>query len=155
MESVFSRGKFMIFKEQWICNQNRFGYHITEEKNMISIKERGLVPLCGLRSESVGDIRKAVYFFLPESYYSIYDWIEYLYHSKNTENLKLLRFNLMRRKLYEQCAYIGDFYLLKPVLSKEIEYMTIMDSNESLLPLDSELSKIKKIEWKPIIDYFS
>lgn len=145
----------MIFKDEWFCNQPIFGYHITEEKNMLSIKEQGLKPLCGPRSESVGDIRKAIYFFRPESSYSLYDWIEFLYHSKDMEHLKLLRFSLMRRKLYEQCAEIGDFFVLKPILPEKIEYMRIFDSNGSLLSIDSERTKIKKIEWKPIIQYSS
>ncbi len=145
----------MIFKEEWFCNQNIFGYHITEEQNMLSIKEHGLQPRCGSRSESVGDIRKAIYFFRPESSYSIYDWIDDLYHSKDTEKLRLLRFNLMRRKLHEQCAIIGDFYVLSPILPEKIEYATLWDSNGLLLPLDVEAEKIKKLEWKPIANYSS
>lgn len=152
MEQLIS-GSSMIFKEECICYRNCYGYHITEEQNMRSIKELGLKPLCGPRSESVGDIRKAIYFFLPETHYSIYDWINLLYQNKDIQNLKLLRFNLMRRKLYEQCAPIGDFFVLRPISPEKIEYATILDFHDTSLPLNSDPTKIKKVTWNPISKY--
>ena len=40
-----------------------YGYHITSYENLDSIKELGLIPMVGERSEEIGERHKAVYFY--------------------------------------------------------------------------------------------
>lgn len=40
------------------------GYHITLENNIDSIIKSGLIPMCGERSESIGDFTKLFIFTL-------------------------------------------------------------------------------------------
>ena len=65
----------MIILNEFIWNQDHYVYHLTKQEYMKKIIVEGLRPKCGERSQSVGDIRKAVYFF--DSLSRTEKWMEY------------------------------------------------------------------------------
>ena len=140
----------MIFEKEFIWYKDHYVYHITNKDSLDKIRTVGLKPLCGDRSKSVGDIRKAIYFF--DSIYSIDNWIEELYKNKDKNTLELLRFNLKRRKWYSQNKEIGDFYLLNPISPERIELLKREDDNGIIHTIDNLVYQ-KKLLWIPIKYY--
>lgn len=140
----------MIFIDEFIWDQDHYVYHLTEKEVMAKIIVEGLKPKCGERSQLVGDIRKAVYFF--DSLSKTEFWMECLYASKDLKGLELLRFNLKQRKWKIQCSQVEDFYLLRPVLPQSIEYATLYNEKGEVVTLDSDLAKVKVL-WNPLSKY--
>ena len=140
----------MIIINEFVWNQDHYVYHLTEKEAMPNIIVEGLKPKCGVRSQLVGDIRKAVYFF--DSLSKTENWLEYLYANKDLKGLELLRFNLKQRRWKIQCSQVEDFYLLNPVLPQGIDYATLYDERGQIVTLDNDFSKVK-ILWKPLSKY--
>ncbi len=140
----------MVFLDEFIWYQDHYVYHLTEKETMPKIMIEGLKPKCGERSRSVGDIRKAVYFF--DSFSRAEEWMEYLYAKRDKSGLELLRFNLKRRKWKIQSSEVEDFYLLRPVLPQRIEYAILYNEEGEMVSLDHDLSKVKVL-WKPLNKY--
>lgn len=144
----------MIFDKEFIWYEDHYVYHIATVDNIESIIKNGLVPKCGLRSKSVEDNKKAIYFF--DSLYSIDNWIDELYKNKSIKELELLRFNLKRRKWFFKDAEIGDFYLTRPINNTNIDYLRIYDNNGKPLSLNSDYIFDKdKLVWDNIKKYKS
>lgn len=142
----------MIFDKEFIWYKDHYAYHLTDKMNMENIINDGLIPKCGDRSKSVGDTRKAIYFF--DSLYSIVDWIDKLYENKDIYKLELLRFNLKRRRWYSQNREIGDFYLPYAVPREKLEYLRIIDINGQYMFLNENLDNMK-LQWEPLSNYKS
>lgn len=53
----------MIFEKEFIWYEDHYAYYITEKSNIDMIREKGLIPLCGERSNSVV-IKLLQYIFL-------------------------------------------------------------------------------------------
>lgn len=136
----------MFFDKEFIWYEDHYVYHITETENLENIIKKGLIPLCGERSESVGDTRKAIYFF--DYIYSAEDWAYRLYANQYSE-LELLKFNLKRRKWYSLSNEIGDFYVTRPVLPEHIEILNRRDEEENIFTLD-EITFQKRLIWEPL-----
>lgn len=136
----------MIFEKEFIWYEDHYAYHITEKSNIDMIREKGLIPLCGERSLSVGDKISAIYFF--DYLYSASDWAYWLYNDYK-EELELLRFNLKRRKWYSKDQYIGDFYLTKPILPDNIDILKRIDEDGNTFTLD-DITYEKKLIWKQL-----
>lgn len=128
----------MVLDKEFIWYEDHFVYHITPKENMGSIIKYGLVPSLGERSLSKGDINKAIYFFDNINNFEM--WAELLYPNLDISDLKLLRFNLKRRKWYIHNG-AEDFYLLNKVLPQKIQYLD-----------DSELfNSIGEANWKSLV----
>lgn len=140
----------MIILDEFIWNEDHYVYHLTRQECMEKIIVEGLRPTCGERSRSVGDIRRAVYFF--DSLSRTEEWMECLYTEKDIKGLELLRFNLKRRKWKIQCSEVEDFYLLRPVLPRGIEFATLYNEEGQIVNLDSDLAKVKVL-WNPLSKY--
>lgn len=144
-----NEGLDMIVLKEFIWKVDHYAYHVTDKKNLASIAMHGLLPKCGDRSKSIGDTRKAIYFF--DCLESVYDWAEWLYEDKNIEDLALLRFNLKRRKWHIQNIHEGDFYLDNKVDKEAIELLYVYDENHVLVPLNMYLNRYN-LEWKKITE---
>lgn len=125
----------MIVTKEFIWQTDHFVCHITEEKNMLSIMENGLVPLNGDRCRTVADNRKGI--FCLDGIHNVQIWAEALYEQYELENLKLLRVNLKRRKWYMDNSNDEAFGLYLPykVLPQKIDYLQMKDDNGEVLPL--------------------
>ena len=131
--------------------KEKYGYHITEKKNMESIITNGLIPMCGERSQSVGDENVAICF--AQGLHQINEWIDILNYDKDIWSLELLRFNLNRRKWYISSCDYSDCYLKESVDPEYIEFGVITDSiTGDVLPLNTHPYQ-KKLIWTPIRDY--
>ena len=142
----------MIILKPFVWRKDHFAYHLTSSDYMKMICSQGLKPLCGERSQSVGDDTKGVFFF--DCLESVLDWIDYLYKDRNVEELELLRFNLKNRKWVKQNDC--EFYLPHKVLPERVEYLRIYDQEtSSLSPLSSigDYNKRKELIWKGLKDY--
>ena len=122
---------------------------------MQEVIKRGLIPQNRDRCQSVLDSNTGVYFF--DSLYSVDDWIDKLYQSKDKENLELLRFDLLNRKWKIQNQVIGDFYLTRKVNPNGITYLRMLDKKDQFVSLssingllyDGSLQAI----WEPLSSY--
>lgn len=103
---------------------DHFAYHLTKKEKMSDIIIQGLKPLCGENSKSVGDTRKAIYFF--DKLQFLYDWVDVLYSREDSNQLELLRFNLKRRKYHFLNLYEG--YVERKIPPVKIEYAVLSDS---------------------------
>ena len=162
----------MIVTKEFIWKEDHFVCHITEEKNMLSIIEKGLLPLNGERCRFVMDNRKGV--FCLDGIHNVQAWAEALYEQYELETLKLLRFNLKMRKWYidNSNGLALGMYLPYKVLPEKISYLDIKDETNQILPLttifemqdiDQSFNGIEnnkeiivddyKLSWKPISAY--
>ncbi len=126
----------MIVTKEFIWKKDHYVCHITEEKNMQSIIEKGLIPMNGDRCRFVMDNRKGV--FCLDGIQNVETWACALYEQYDLETLKLLRFNLKGRKWYldnsnDQALGI---YLPAKVLPEKISYLDIKDQDGEILPLN-------------------
>ena len=135
----------MFFDKEFIWYNDHYVYHITKSENVENITKKGLVPFCGERSISVGDTRKAIYFF--DYIYSAEEWAYRLYED-NIE-LELLKFNLKRRKWYMVNQEIGDFYITSPILPENIEILKRITEDNNIFSIN-EISYQKKLIWEPL-----
>lgn len=125
----------MIVTGEFIWKTDHFVCHITEEKNIASIIEKGLIPMNGKRCRSVMDNRTGV--FCLDGLHNVETWAEVLYEQYELETLKLLRFNLKRRKWYldnSNDLALG-IYLPYKVLPEKISYLDIKNKNGEILPI--------------------
>jgi len=124
----------MIVTKEFIWKENHFVCHITEEKNMPSIIEKGLLPLNGKRCGYINDERKGV--FGLDGICNVQEWAEVLYEKADLETLRLLRFNLKGRKWYIDSSniYVFGLYLPNKVLPQEIDYLQMIDQDGKELP---------------------
>lgn len=125
----------MIVIKEFIWYEDHFVLHITKEEKMIRIMEKGLLPLNGERCSQIGDEWKGV--FCLDALSSVEDWATELYERHELETLKLLRFNLKRRKWYIDNSNDLAFgmYLPYKVLPEKISYLDIKDEKGRSLPL--------------------
>lgn len=125
----------MIVTEEFIWKKDHFVCHITEEQNMPSIIEKGLIPMNGERCRFVMDNRTGV--FCLDGVHNVQAWAEALYEEYELETLKLLRFNLKRRKWYIDNSNDLAFgmYLPYKVLPEKISYLDIRDKDGEILPI--------------------
>lgn len=160
--------EFIWYKDHYVC-------HITEVKNMAGIIDKGLIPLNGERCRFVMDDRKGV--FCLDGIHHVEDWACALYKQYELENLKLLRFNLKRRKWYfdDSNDLVLGIYLPYKIMPEKISYLDIRGSDGEELPLTKlfDLDFLYKINesfnsmendkqllvddcclrWKPIQEY--
>lgn len=165
----------MIITKEFIWMTDHYVCHITEEKNMFGIMEKGLLPLNGERCSFVLDNRKGV--FCLDGVHNVQYWANALYETFDLDTLKLLRFNLKRRKWYidNSNEFALGFYLPNKVLPERIDYLQMKDKNGDILPLTKLLDldflyQIKEsfnslscnqeiivddcnLSWEPIIQY--
>lgn len=125
----------MIVKREFVWYKDHFVCHITEEKNMTGIIEKGLIPLNGERCKRVEDNRKGVFFL--DGLNHVEDWACLMYEQSELQRLRLLRFNLKKRKWYidNSSDYSLGFYLPYKVLPERISYLDIRDNEGVELPL--------------------
>ncbi|MDD3241974.1 MAG: hypothetical protein PHQ64_04320 [Bacilli bacterium] len=140
----------MIFNNEFIWYKDHFVHHLTTKDKMVSIIEKGLIPLIGERSIKVGEAKKRIYFF--DDLNLLDSWIEELYLDKNISELELLRFNIKRRKWNYRDSDFGDYYLERKIEAENIEYLRIY-SNNKLLSLSEQNLLIGKSSWQKIINY--
>lgn len=113
--------------------KQHFVYHLTERKNLLSIKKNGLLTLLGKRSQEIGEQIEAIYFC--DDIRSISDWIDWLYPNCNPEELSLLKFDINGLRCYIKDISIGDFYITENISTKNIYYLEIF-KGKKLLNLD-------------------
>lgn len=125
----------MFVTEEFIWRKDHFVCHITEEKNISSIMEKGLIPTNGERCKFVGDDRTGVFFL--DGIMDVRTWITALYEQKNYEKLKLLRFNLKNLKWFidDSNNYAPGFYLLHKINPEKISYLDIRNKKNMNIPL--------------------
>lgn len=133
-------------REYSICYNDYYVCHITEEKNMQSIIRNGLVPSNGDRCKSIMDDRRGVFCF--DEICNMKVLIKHLYGQSNLEALKLLRFNLKKRKCYIDERCWNSFYLPNKVMPNALSYLEILDKDKKTCPLtcllDLDLYEIKE-----------
>ncbi len=134
----------LSFNPNPIFYYDSFVYHLTRKEYMKDIVTQGLKPLCGENSKSIGDTRKAIYFFDCLQY--LYDWCDALYSIENYNQLELLRFNLKRRKWYRGYSGWGEGYLERKVLPERIDYAIVSKASPEEIKL-----KWKKLDTYPLI----
>lgn len=141
----------MVFNNQFIINEDHFGYHITTIDNILNIKEKGLIPSCGERSILSGDTRNAIYF--SDCFESVEYWIDRLYKNKDKKSLELLKFNLKSIEWFSQNNEISDYYLLQSIPADKIEFLRIFDENTNNVVLLDKIDYQKKLIWVPLSKY--
>lgn len=119
------------------------GYHITLENNIDSIIKSGLIPMCGERSESIGDFTKAIYFYPALILTPV--WVKLLYSKKDILNLKLLRFNLDNVNFIVRDPDLEDLYTLDTINPDRIQ---VLNSNFPLCDINKYSEQ--SFEWKNI-----
>ena len=126
----------MIVTNEFIWHKDHFVCHITDEKNIDNIIEKGLIPLNGERCKTIGDDRTGI--FCLDGLYSVSDWAEVLYENGDIETLKLLRINLKMRKWYMDMSNDNAFglYLPNKVLPQSIDYLQLKDINGKIVSLE-------------------
>lgn len=137
----------MKFEKEYIWYEDHYAYHITQTKNIESIKQNGLQLMCGRRSLESNDTRSAIYF--SDALYLVEQWIDLLYKTKNKHELELLKFNIKGKKWYVQDETIGDFFLLKPVLPDTIDILSKYDEDDNLYTIDT-IMKQKTLRWEKL-----
>lgn len=125
----------MIITSEFIYDCDHYVCHITEEKNMQSIIENGLLPLNGDRCRFAMDNRKGV--FCLDGIHNVQSWAECLYEQYDLETLRLLRFNLKNRIWHIDSSNqnVLGFYLPRKVTSRKIDFLEIKDLMGENLPL--------------------
>lgn len=119
------------------------GYHITLENNIDSIIKSGLIPMCGERSESIGDFTKAIYFYPALILTPV--WVKLLYSEKDILNLKLLRFNLDNVSFIVRDPDLFDVYTLNSI---EPDRIQVLNSDFSLVDICKYSND--SLEWQNI-----
>ena len=92
------------------------GYHITKKSKLYYIQKNGLKPKIGLRSSSIYEFKKRVY-FTPQLD-SIPIWSKKLYPEENLDDLAILAFDLDSVKHENREDSNGDFFT-ESVISPE------------------------------------
>lgn len=116
----------LSINQGFIIYWDYFVYHLTRKEYMEKIVTQGLKPMCGENSKSIGDTKKAIYFF--DNLRFLEDWVDALYGIENANNLELLRFNLKRRKWKPLDVEFGEGYIERKIPSEKIEYADLLDS---------------------------
>lgn len=137
----------MTFEKEYKWHEDHYAYHITQTKNIESIKQNGLQPMCGRRSIESKDTRLAIYF--SDTLYLVEQWIELLYKTKNKQELELLKFNIKEQNWYAQDETIGDFFLLKPIIPEKIEILEKYDELNNPYTID-KIQTQKKLKWNSL-----
>lgn len=143
----------IMSEDELIWKEEHYGYHITEKKNILSIIEKGLIPMCGERSKRVGDRDKAICF--TGSLIHVNKWIEMLYPNEKLKNLILLKINLINKKIKIRSRCVEDYRMFEAVSVEEIEYLQITKDylNSILNALLRE--KEYRLEWHNLVKYKS
>ena len=125
----------MIVTEEFIWRKDHYVCHLTEESNMESIIEKGLLPSNGKRCQSVKDERVGVFCF--DGLHHAKDWAEILYDKSELETLKILRFNLKNRKWHidNSNAFVLGMYLPYKVLPERLSYLCITNNDGEEIPI--------------------
>ena len=143
----------MILSLEQITNFQLHGYHITETSNLKLIKEEGLLPRCGRRSQAIGDTQEAVYFF--PALLLIDTWREVLYSEEDYANLELLRFDLENIDITitdkNSWDLFGDWYTKQVILPEKIQLLKRIDKEGRPFSLDTLLQQDRNhLLWEPI-----
>ena len=139
----------MIISKEFIWRKDHFVCHLTEETNMSSIINQGLLPSNGKRCQSVNDERVGLFFF--DGLYNLQNWAEVLYKNNELEALKILRFNIKNRKWYidNSNERALGFYLTNKVLPESISYLNITDKEG----IEKPITKLFDLDFLHKIDY--
>ena len=143
----------MILSLEQITNFQLHGYHITETSNLKLIKEEGLLPRCGRRSQAIGDTQEAVYFF--PALLLIDTWREVLYSEEDYANLELLRFDLENIDITitdkNPWDLFGDWYTKQVILPEKIQLLKRIDKEGRAFSLETLLQqRYEDLIWQPI-----
>ena len=142
----------MVILNEFIWRKDHYAFHITNTDVIDHICMEGLKPLCGERSESIGDNVGGIFFF--DYLGSVSDWIDALYKTKSIYELELLRFNLKNRKWIKQND--NEFYLPNKVFPERLEYLRIYDIEQNIyLPLTyiDDTNENIKLVWNSLNEY--
>ena len=139
----------MIVTEEFIWRKDHYVCHLTEESNMESIIEKGLLPSNGKRCQSVNDERVGVFCF--DGLHHAKDWAEILYDKSELETLKILRFNLKNRKWHIDWSneFVFAMYLPYKVLPERLSYLDITNKHGEVMPITKlfDLDFMHKIKY--------
>lgn len=139
----------MLEKEKFIWSKDYYVCHLTQESNIESIAERGLLPLNGKRCQFVYDDRVGIFCF--DGLHQVKDWANILYSSNELETLKILRFNLKYRKWHMDRSSEGvlGMYLPHKVLPKRLSYLNITDKYGETVPVTKlfDSNFVKEIDY--------
>lgn len=137
----------MIVTEEFIWRKDHFVCHLTQESNMESIIEKGLLPSNGKRCQSVNDERIGVFCF--DGLHHAKDWAEILYDKSELETLKILRFNLKNRKWHIDSSneFVFAMYLPYKVLPEKLSYLDITNKHGETIPITKLFDLDYKIEY--------
>lgn len=144
-----------INENELIWQEDCFGYHITEKKNILSIIEKGLIPMCGERSQYVKEKEEAIWF--TQSLFQVNNWIAKLYPNEDMRNLILLRMNLINRKIKIRDVWHEDYHFYDSVMPNEIDFLLIKRKQE-IVTLDALPSVLFQypgysVEWCKLTKY--
>jgi hypothetical protein len=134
----------MIVTEEFIWRKDHYVCHLTEESNMESIIEKGLLPSNGKRCQAVNDERIGVFCF--DGLHHAKDWAEILYNNDELETLKILRFNLKNRKWHIDWSnqFVFAMYLPYKVLPQRLSYLDITNKQGETIPI----TKLFDLDYK-------
>ena len=137
----------MIVTEEFIWRKDHFVCHLTEESNMESIIEKGLLPSNGERCQSVNDERIGVFCF--DGLHHAKDWAEILYDKSELETLKILRFNLKNRKWHIDPSneFLFAMYLPYKVFPQRLSYLDITNKQGENMPITKLFDLDYKIKY--------
>ena len=131
--------------------ENQYGYHITTSDNIDSISKVGLIPSMGKRSMSINEKNKAVFFF--RFLIELDNWIKDLYPDNSLDELELLRFNLIGKEAFYKDFFIGDYYLMNPILPNELEILNRVSSSGEKFNINNLVLRQcqEELKWEPLI----
>ncbi len=141
---------FFYFGEDSIyCYDDYFAYHVTERKNIFSIKEQGLESKTGERCKRIKEDIKGIFF--TDNIYGVKSWIEMLYPDIDIKTLILLKFNLMNRTIHYKSRLSDDYYTLTNRIEPEkLSYLEILKNNQQMYLNDLLKALIYEKEYRLI-----
>ena len=152
-----TRPPFKFIGEDTIyCYKDYNAYHITETKNMNSIKIQGLKRKNGERCQKINDDIKGIFF--TDNIYGVGKWIEWLYPDTDITSLILLRFNLLHRKFHYKSFFSDEYYSLVPKIKPEKLWYLEIKKEEKKMFLNSLLKALYyereyRLDWYQIQSY--
>ena len=127
-ETVIPISKKDKYKEAKIVNKKKItAFHLTKKENLYGEKGicyNGLIPTCGERSRSIGDMRSVVSF--SSKYYTLPVWMIYLYPGVDTNDLCVLSFEMDRKDCFN---HINDteFFTYNSMPPEKINIVNFYD----------------------------
>lgn len=100
-------------------------FHITLKKNLPNIYKKGLIPMIGRRSDSVGE--KTPILSFSSNLRAIEEWKKRLYPNISFDDLVILTFDIGDLEYVKRYDSYGDFFTTSNVASNKIKILGLND----------------------------